>query len=155
MVSNTGPFTMKNIISAVAGILLTGYIAYDLNSKFDWSAGAGLTPREYIAKYLDIAYTQGRGATAAAEFFAPNAVDHVADAIDRQDGEPIPHQVKAIIADGTTVAVYHHVEAARGQPAQDVVDIYKSLRGKITERERIVQSTAPVATAAAAGPAAG
>jgi FtsH-binding integral membrane protein len=57
MGSNTGPLAMKNIISAVAGVLLTGYIAYDLNSKFDWSGGAGLTPREYIAKYLDLAHT--------------------------------------------------------------------------------------------------
>lgn len=143
---------MKALVSAVAGFLLTAYMAYDLNRTFDWSGGAGETPRVFVAKYLEMAYTQGKGAAAAQKYFAPDAVDHVVDAIDRSDGEPIPHQVKAIIADGPIVVVHHHVEAARGQPAQDVVDIYKSARNHITERERIVQ-TAP-ATDSTPAPAA-
>lgn len=133
---------MKNWISAVAGILLTAWMAYDLNRKFDWSGGAGLTPREYVAKYLDMAYTRGQGAAAAKEFFAPNAVDHLPNAVDRLDGAPIVHRISAIIADGTTVAVHHRIDATRGQPALDVVDIYKSARGKITERLRIAQPAA-------------
>ena len=55
---------------------------------------------------------------------------------------PIPHQVRQIIADGPTVAVHHHIDATRGQPAMDVVDIYQSARGRITERTRIVQPSA-------------
>lgn len=146
---------MKATISAVVGILLTIYMAYDLNRTFDWSGGAGETPRVFVAKYLDMAYTQGRGAAAAREYFAPNAIDHAADAIDRSDGEPIPHQVKAIVADGPIVVVYHHVEAARGQPAQDVVDMYKTARSHITERERIVQVVPATASTPAAAAASG
>jgi hypothetical protein len=141
--ANAESVAMKNWVGIVAGILLTAWIAYDLNSRFDWSGGAGQTPREYIADYLEQAYTKGQGAAAAREYFAPDAVDHLADAIDRQDGDPIPHRIDAIIADGLTVAVVHRIEAARGQPAQDVVDIYKSARGKITERRRVSQAAPP------------
>ena len=128
--------------SALFGILLTLYMAYDLNHTFEWNAGAGLTPRVFVGQYLDLAYGQGQGVKAAKEYFAADAVDHAADAIDRQDGAPIPHQVRQIIADGPTVAVHHHIDATRGQPAMDVVDIYQSARGRITERTRIVQPSA-------------
>jgi predicted SnoaL-like aldol condensation-catalyzing enzyme len=134
---------MKNWISAIAGVLLTAWMAYDLNTRFDWSGGAGQTPREFVARYLELAYTQGQGEAAAKEFLAPTAVDHVANAIDRQNGEPIPHRIDAIIADGGTVAVVHRVEAARGQSAQVVVDVYQTARGKITERRRIAQVESP------------
>jgi hypothetical protein len=51
---------MKNWISAVAGVLLTACMAYDLNHAFDWSGGAGQTPREFVARNVELAYTQGQ-----------------------------------------------------------------------------------------------
>ena len=136
-------FIMKSLMSFIAGVMLTSYIAYDLNHTFDWSGGAGLTPRDFVARYVSLAYDRGQGAAAAQEYFSPNAVDHLENAVDRHDGTPIPHQVEEIVADGMTVAVVHRIEASRGQPPQLVVDIFKTARGKITERRRISQSLQP------------
>jgi predicted SnoaL-like aldol condensation-catalyzing enzyme len=123
----------------IAGIILTAYLIYDMHHGQDWSGGQGHTPRQFVADYLDLAYTQGRGVEAAQKYFAPTAVDHSPDSADRMDGPPIAHDVKQIIEDGLTVAVYHHVDAARGAPALEVVDIYKTRRGHILERTRISQ----------------
>jgi hypothetical protein len=128
---------MKTILFGIAVTIALGLY---MNAGSDWSAGADQTPRQYIADYLDTAYTQGLGKQAAERYFLPTTVDHHADSPDRFDGPPIKHQVKLIIADGMTVAVHHHIDAARGQPAQEVVDIYKTSRiGRIIERTRISQ----------------
>jgi predicted SnoaL-like aldol condensation-catalyzing enzyme len=125
--------------TAIAGIVITALLAYKMHSGQDWSAGAGKTPRAYVADYLDIAYSKGMGVEAAQKYFLPTTVDHNPDSADRRDGPPIKHEIREIIADGMTVAVYHHIEAARTEPAMDVVDIYKTKKGRIVERLRIGQ----------------
>jgi predicted SnoaL-like aldol condensation-catalyzing enzyme len=123
----------------IAGIILTAYLIYDMHHGQDWSGGQGHTPRTFIMDYLDMAYAQGHGVEAAQKYFAPAAVDHSPYSADRMDGPPITHNVRQIIEDGLTVAVYHHIDAARGEPELEVVDIYKTKRGHILERTRIRQ----------------
>jgi predicted SnoaL-like aldol condensation-catalyzing enzyme len=125
--------------TALVGIVITALLAYKMHSGQDWSAGAGKTPRVYVADYLDMAYTQGMGVEAAQKYFLPTTVDHSPDSADRSDGPPIKHEIREIIADGMTVAVYHHIEAARNEAAMDVVDIYKTKKGRIVERQRVSQ----------------
>ncbi|MGD9841760.1 MAG: hypothetical protein AB7F79_04110 [Steroidobacteraceae bacterium] len=135
----------------IAGIILTAYFIFSMSQGHDWSGGAGLTPRQFVADYLDLAYTQGRGVEAAQKYFAPDAVDHSPDSAERKDGPPIAHEIKQIIADGYTVSVYHHIDAARGEPALDVVDIYQTIRGgRISERTRISQPSTVIAANGAA-----
>jgi predicted SnoaL-like aldol condensation-catalyzing enzyme len=127
---------MKTIIfGIIATALLTWYMSYGA----DWSGGAGKTSRAFVTDYVHMAYDQGLGAAAAKEYFDVKMVDHNPNAADRQDGEPIKHEIKNIIADAMTVAVYHHIDATRGEPEQDVVDIYRTFRNHIVERTRVSQ----------------
>ena len=123
----------------LVGIALTLWLGYSMHHDQDWSAGQGKVPREYVADYLKMAYDQGRGEDAAKTYFLPTTVDHDPQAADRRNGPPIHHSIKAIIADGMTVAVYHHIDATGTDPSQDAVDIYTTKKGRIIERQRIRQ----------------
>ncbi|MGD9843074.1 MAG: hypothetical protein AB7U99_09255, partial [Steroidobacteraceae bacterium] len=137
---------------------LTAYLAYDLHygHSHDWGPGAGKTPPTLVAAYLDVAYNQGHGVEAAQMYFLPTTVDHNPESADRRDGPPIKHEIKELIGQGLTVAVYHHIEAAHGEPAMDAVDFYKTKNGRILERFRISQfaSAAVDSQAVPAAPAA-
>ncbi|MGE0113319.1 MAG: hypothetical protein AB7T07_00320 [Steroidobacteraceae bacterium] len=139
--------------TAIAGIIITLLLAFRMHHGQDWSGGAGKTPREFVTDYMEIAYTQGRGTEAAEKYFLPTTIDHSPNSIERSDGTPIQHEIKDVIGDGLTVAVYHHIEAARGQPAQDVVDIFKTKKGRIIERQRFIQSADGAAATASEEPA--
>lgn len=144
----------RKILSVALGLAFCLLIAWEQSLMADFSPSSGLTARGVADKYFKLAYDQGRGKDAAAAYFAPDMVDHAEGAIDRENGAPIPHKIEKIIADGMTVAVYHRIEAARGAPAMEVVDIFEADRfSRIHERWRLVQSVAAgdegAATAAA------
>lgn len=139
----------RRILSVALGLAFCGLIGWEQSLIAKFSPSSGLTARGLVKAYYKAAYDEGRGKDAAAAYFAPDMVDHAAGAIDRENGPPIPHRIEKIIADGMTVAVYHRIDAARGAPAMDVVDIYEADRfSRVHERWRIVQPLAPAGAAA-------
>ncbi len=127
------------ILSIGVGIALCFLVAWQQRTIADFHPSSGKTARGFIKDYLGMAYGDGRGADAAKLYFAPDAVDHAADAIDRANGAPIPHKIEQIISDGMLVAVRHRIAATRGAPAMEVVDIYQGDRfSQISERWRVV-----------------
>lgn len=133
--------TKYAFLSIGTGLALCLLVAWQQSIIADFSPTSGKTARGFIGDYLELAYDKGRGADARAAFFAPDAKDHAPDAIDRTNGTPIPHEIRKIVADGMTVAVYHKISAARGRPTMEVVDIYEADRfSRIQEHWQIVQS---------------
>jgi len=129
------------LASIVTGILFTAAVFQTMhnNSRWDWSApGVGKLPREVIADFMQQAYLEGHGGAAAKDYFAVNAKDNVPEAIDRQDGDPIPHQVRSITGQGMTVIVIHRIRPTRGEPHSDVIDRFEVKDGRIAVRERFV-----------------
>ncbi|MGF6855497.1 hypothetical protein OKW29_004384 [Paraburkholderia sp. CI3] len=130
------------MVTALLGVLFILQIAHQLHSdpRWHWHAGTGKLPHEIVTEFMDEAYTKGKGVDAYKTYFAEKAVDNAPNTIDHQDGEPIPHTVKKLIVEGNDVAVFHKIEAARGQPAQDVVDVYEiSGSGWIIRHDRVAQ----------------
>ena len=126
-------------LSIGIGLLFTGavYTTMHNNPRWDWTApGVGKLPRDIVAEFMDRAYAHGRGGTAQLSYFAKDAADSAPSAQDRRDGAPIPHQVRQVIAQGMTVAVIHRIGPARGEPAQDVIDVFTIKDGRIAARER-------------------
>lgn len=137
-----------NIVAVVAGLALTAAVAHDMATNPRWAGdkgpGVGKLPRQIVSGYLSKAYDEGKGAEAVALYMAKNAVDHAKDASDRVDGAPIKHTVKWVIAEGLTVAVWHCIEASRGEPTREVVDIFRTQNGRIVGAIR--PSVQPVAS---------
>lgn len=135
-------------LSIGIGLLFTGavYTTMHNNPRWDWTApGVGKLPRDIVAEFMDRAYAQGQGGTAQLSYFAKDAVDTAPTAQDRRDGAPIPHQVRQVIAQGMTVAVIHRIAPARGEPGQDVIDVFTIKDGRIARRERYSTRFAPSA----------
>ncbi|MDX9874463.1 MAG: hypothetical protein RBS88_06085 [Spongiibacteraceae bacterium] len=133
----------KNIIVVIVGILYTIGCAFYVNHGTDWSGGAGKTPRDMMIDYYELAYGQGKGGAASAEYWAPDAEDLVPDAIDRKDGYAVAHEIHNMVVDGRQVSVHHTIGASATTPAIEAVDIYTILRGKIVKRERVAQIIEP------------
>ncbi|WP_233810195.1 hypothetical protein [Paraburkholderia sp. HP33-1] len=134
------------VITALLGVLFILQIAHQLHSdpRWHWHAGTGKLPHEIVTEFMNEAYGQGKGVDAYKTYFSENAVDKAPNTIDHQDGEPIPHTVKKLIVEGNDVAVFQTIEAARGQSAQDVVDIYEiSGSGWIIRHDRVAQTSVP------------
>ncbi len=130
--------------SAGVGLLLCLVVTWQLRPLAEFSASSGKTGREVVADYLAMAYDQGRGADAADMYFTADVADFAANAIDRRNGRPIEHEVLSLIADGMTVAVHHRIAPAAGEPAMEVVDIFKVDRfSQIQERRRITMRLEP------------
>ncbi|QYY29481.1 hypothetical protein K2O51_04615 [Cupriavidus pinatubonensis] len=136
---------MTRAASIGVGIAIALSFAYSLHFNPRWygdnGPGVGKLPRTIVLDYMKQAYDTGRGAEAAKGYFSPKMVDHNPGSIELRDGEPIRHEIRQVIAEGLVVAVYHRVEAARGQPAVDVLDVFKTgaYTGRIAERRRFVQ----------------
>ncbi len=146
--------TRRSLLSISTGLALCAVVAWQQSMIADFSPSSGKTARGFIGEYLEMAYDQGRGEDAIKTYFAEDAIDHAPDAIERKNGEPIRHEIHQIAADGMTAVVYHRVEAARGAPAMEVVDIYKADRfSRIQERWRIAQPVKDAAPAEAAAEA--
>ncbi|MEX3900593.1 hypothetical protein [Paraburkholderia sp. BR10954] len=139
------------VVTAIVGFLFIAQIAHGLHSdpRWHWHAGTGKLPHDIVQEFMDLAYTEGKGAEAYKTYFSEKAVDNAPNTIDHQDGGPIPHEVKKIIVQGMDVAVYQKIGATRGQPAQDVVDVYEiSGSGWIIRHDRITQQKAAPVQAA-------
>lgn len=133
--------TSLKLLSIVIGLLFTAAVFQTMhyNPRWDWTApGVGKLPREIVTDYMKLAYEQGQGGTAAKGYFAKDAKDNAADAQDRVDGAPIPHEVRSIIGQGMTVVVVHRIAPARGQAAMDVIDQFEIKDGRIARRDRFV-----------------
>lgn len=133
--------TSLKLLSIVIGLLFTAAVYQTMhnNPRWDWTApGVGKLPREIVTDYMKLAYDQGQGGAAAKGYFAKDAKDNVADAQDRVDGAPIPHEVRSIIGQGMTVVVVHRIGPARGQAAMDVIDQFEIKDGRIARRDRFV-----------------
>lgn len=143
-----------NNISIVAGILLTAYVAQDLHFNPRWygdtGPGVGHTPREVVAGYMDMAYGKGDPAEAARQYFTPKTVDVTPQAVYRSGGGALDSQVRQVVAEGLNVAVHHCVEAAAGQPAHELVDMFRTFNGRIVWRKTIAQDLGGVSCAASA-----
>ena len=129
------------LASIVIGILFIAAVFQTMhnNPRWDWSApGVGKLPREVIVDFMQQAYLEGRGGAAAKDYFAANAKDNAPSAIDRQDGDPIPHQVRSITGQGMIIIVIHRISPARGEPQSDVIDRFEIKDGRIAVRERFV-----------------
>ena len=133
--------TSLKLLSIVIGLLFTAAVYQTMhnNPRWDWTApGVGKLPREIVTDYMKLAYDQGQGGAAAKGYFAKDAKDNAADAQDRVDGAPIPHEVRSIIGQGMTVVVVHRIGPARGQAAMDVIDQFEIKDGRIARRDRFV-----------------
>ncbi len=133
--------TSLKLLSIVIGLLFTAAVYQTMhnNPRWDWTApGVGKLPREIVNDYMKLAYAQGQGGTAAKGYFAKDAKDNAADAQDRVDGAPIPHEVRSVIGQGMTVIVIHRIGPARGQAAMDVIDQFEIKDGRIARRDRFV-----------------
>lgn len=141
---------MGRTVAVLVGLIFVGWTAHALHSdpRWKWHAGTGKLPHDIVREFMDLAYTQGRGADAYSRYFSPKAVDTAPDTIEHRNGEPIPDQVKKIIVEGFDVAVYHTIGAGRGRLAQDAVDIFQlDQSGWIIRRDRL---TAPAGVQAQA-----
>jgi hypothetical protein len=113
------------------------YYFFHHRLAWDWDApGTGKLPQEIVAGFLAETHEQGRGAAAMQGYFAPDAVDTAPAGPNQEDGAPMPHEVRSVIAQGQTVVVIHRIAAARGQPSQDVIDVFETRRGRIVRRDR-------------------
>ncbi|WP_042338930.1 hypothetical protein [Paraburkholderia ferrariae] len=133
------------VATAILGFCFVAQIAYGLHTdpRWHWHAGTGKLPGDIVQEFMNEAYTQGKGVEAYKTYFSEKAVDNAPNTIDHQDGAPIPDEVRKIVVEGMDVAVYHTVGATRGQPAQDVVDLYEiSGSGWIIRHDRIAQPAA-------------
>lgn len=134
------------IASVCVGILIALCFTYSLHFNPRWygdnGPGVGKLPRVIVLDYMKLAYDKGQGVTAARAYFSPKVLDHNPGSIELREGQPIRHEIRQVIAEGLVVAVYHHVEAARGDPAIDVLDVFKTgaYTGRIAERQRFILS---------------
>lgn len=142
------------LASICVGIVITLCFTYSLHFNPRWygdnGPGVGKLPRVIVLDYMKLAYDKGQGATAARAYFETKTIDHNPGSIELHDGSPIPHEIRQVIAEGLVVAVYHRVQAARGERAIDVLDVFKTgaYTGRIAERQRFILS-APGGYAAA------
>lgn len=133
------------LLSIAIGLLFTAAVYYTMhyNPRWDWTApGVGKLPRDIVAEFMDQAYAKGQGGTAQQSYFARDAADNAPGAEDRRDGEPVPHEVREVIAQGMTVTVIHRIGPARGDPGMDVIDVFKIRDGRIVRRDRYPTSFA-------------
>lgn len=133
------------LFSIAIGLLFTGAIYYTMhyNPRWDWTApGVGKLPQEIVRDFMREAYDQGKGGAAQVRYFARDAADNASGAQDRRDGDPMPHEIRNVIAQGMTVAVVHRVAAGRGEPAADVIDVFRIKNGRIAQRDRYLTSFA-------------
>lgn len=130
---------MKPFVAIVVGILATMFLTYQKVSTSDWSGGAGMTPREIMADYMELTYDQGQGSAAVAKYHAPEFTEHAAVVPEMADGAPIPNEVTLVVSNGRDVVVHHDVGPARGAPAGSFVDTYRIFRGRITDHWRAVR----------------
>lgn len=129
------------IASILLGFAFVGifYSFFHYRIPWDWDApGTGKLPQEIVRGFMAEAYGEGRGAAAVRDYFLPDAPDNALEAQDRQDGEPMPHEVVSVVAQGQTVVVIHRIAAARGEPALEVIDVFETKRGRIVSRKRYV-----------------
>jgi len=128
-------------VSIGLGVLFIGWIVYSMhfNIRWDWEApGTGLLPQEVVEGYLDAAYDAGQGNTARAQYFAPEIEAASVPLLEAEDGAPIGREVHKIVAQGLNIVVFQSIDAARGEGAQDVVDLFEINRGRIAGRTRYV-----------------
>lgn len=131
--------TSLRLLSIAIGMLFTACVYYTLhyNPRWDWSApGIGQLPRDIVRGFMAEAYGAGKGSAAHRAWFAPNAADNAPSALDQQDGVPISDEIRQVVAQGMTVAVIHRIAPARGEPAQDVIDVFEIKDGRIARRDR-------------------
>ena len=142
-----------NVVSLAAGILLTAYVAQDLHFNPRWygdnGPGVGLTPREVVSGYMDIAYGRGDLAEAAKGYFTPKTVDVTPGAVYRNSAGPLASTVRQVVAEGLNVAVHHCVDASAsaGQPAHELVDMFRTFNGRVVWRKTIAQDLGSVSCA--------
>lgn len=133
-----------NAISIAAGLLLTAYVAQNLHFNPRWygddGPGVGKLPRQIVAGYMDIAYGKGQVSEAAKRYYTPKTVDVTPGAVYRADSAPLTSTVREVIAEGLNVAVHHCVEAYGGQPAHEVVDMFRTWNGRIVWRKTVAQA---------------
>lgn len=126
-------------VSLALGALFTGWIYYNMhfNIPWDWEApGTGRLPHEIVEGFLDTAYGDGQGAVARAQYFAPSLNDATPLPLEAENGVPTERTVHRVVAQGLDVVVFQTLSAARGQEAQDVIDVFETNRGRITARTR-------------------
>lgn len=144
-----------NVLSIALGVLLTGYVAQDLHFNPRWygdkGPGVGQMPREVVAGFMGIAYGQGDPAQAAKLYYTPKTTDLTPDAVYRQPAAPLNSTVRQVVAEGLNVAVHHCVDAAAGQGAHELVDMFRTGNGRIVWRKTIAQPLAGSCAGSALG----
>lgn len=132
-----------NTISVVVGVFLTAYVAQNLHFNPRWygdtGPGVGLKPREVVAGYMGIAYGKGDPAAGAKLYYTRKTIDLTPDAVYRKGGAPLTSVVREVVAEGLNVAVHHCVDATPGQPAHELVDMFRTNNGRIVWRKTIAQ----------------
>lgn len=143
-----------NIISIVAGLLLTGYVAQNLHFNPRWygddGPGVGKLPREVVAAYMDKAYRQGQVSEASKLYFTPKTIDATPTAAYRNHSAALKTTVRQVVAEGLNVVVHHCVEATGDQPSREVVDMFRTWNGRIVWRKTIAEPVVGAARASCA-----
>lgn len=129
-----------NLLSVLVGLACTAGVWHHMATNPRWAGdtgpGVGKLPRQIVQGYLTMAYDEGKGEEAARLYMEQRTIDHNPEASDRKDGPPLKHTIKRVVAEGLNVVVWHCVEAGRGEPAQEVVDIFRTRGGRVVERIR-------------------
>jgi hypothetical protein len=133
-----------NRAATVLGLILTAAVAQNMHFNPRWygdtGPGVGKLPREIVSGFMKVAYDDGNGAAAEKQYYTPKTIDVTPNAVYRNAHEPLKDTVREVFAEGLNVAVHHCVDAAGGQPAHEVVDMFRTWNGRIVWRKTIEQS---------------
>lgn len=127
------------LLSIAIGVLFTAAIYYSMHYRIPWdweSPGLGRLPVEVVNGFLDEAYERGQGADAVRDYLAPDILPASVAPHERANGEPIPHELRQVVAQGLVVVAFQRIGAARGEPATDAIDVFEVRDGRIVRRER-------------------
>lgn len=138
MVLKVNRLTLR-LLSIALGILFTAAIYYSMHYRTPWdwgSPGLGRLPVEVVNAFLDEAYERGQGADAVRNYLAPDVLPAGVAPHERANGEPIPRELRQVVAQGLIVVTFQRIGAARGEPATDAIDVFEVRDGRIVQRER-------------------
>ena len=127
----TGKRTISssNLYAITLGIavLFLCNIYYHLHIAPGWQWGPAIDkmPKHMISDYMREVYDNGKGGYAAAEYLDPQVEMDKAAFPELADGEPVQHTIRQVVGDGRSVVVIHDIDAARGEPAKTVLDVFE------------------------------
>jgi hypothetical protein len=138
------PESRHRLWTAMAGVLVTFWVFFDIHPKTPLPPGAGKIPAVIVREFLAMAYGQGQPTQAEKLYFSQDAIRHRTALPLARDGQPLSDQILKVVEQGHEVAVYHRVsDPQRSQPLE-AVDFFETDRaGTIIDHSSALQPLAP------------